>query len=72
MKPGLLSAIAARSADALPDVLRIVRETGALEYTRTAARSQVDKARCCLSDLPDNAYRDALDSLAHFAISRLN
>ncbi len=68
----LSECIAARSVDALPDVLRIVRETGALDYTRAAARSQIDKAICCLNDLPDNDYRDALDTLARFATSRLN
>jgi len=64
--------IAARSVDALPDVLRIVRETGALDYTRAAARAQSEQAACCLASLPDNVYRDALEALAGFAISRLN
>lgn len=64
--------IAARSLDALPDVLRIVRETGALDYTRAIARTQSEQAICCLSGLPDNDYRDALEGLARFAISRLN
>ncbi|MEM8767702.1 MAG: polyprenyl synthetase family protein [Pseudomonadota bacterium] len=65
-------AISARSVDALPDVQRIVVETGALEYTQAAARAQSEQAVCCLTDLPDNAYRDALEALARFAISRLN
>ncbi|MGE0625774.1 MAG: polyprenyl synthetase family protein [Pseudomonadales bacterium] len=64
--------IAARSVEALPDVLRIVRETGALDYTRAAARAQSEQAACCLASLPDNVYRDALEALAGFAISRLN
>ena len=68
----LRECIAARSRDALPDVLRIVRETGALDYTRNAATSQSEQAICCLSGLPDNVYRDALETLARFAISRLN
>ena len=64
--------IEARNLDALPDVLRIVEETGALEYTRAAARAQSEQAICCLSDLPDNRYRDALETLTRFAVSRLN
>jgi octaprenyl-diphosphate synthase len=68
----LSECIAARSVDALPDVLRIVRETGALDYTRAAARAQSEKAVRCLASLPDNAYREALETLASFAISRLN
>jgi octaprenyl-diphosphate synthase len=68
----LKECISARSADALPDVLRIVRQTGALDYTQAAARAESEKAICCLEALPHNDYREALDTLARFAISRLN
>jgi len=68
----LRDSIAARSVDALPEVIRIVQRTGALEYSQAAARVQIEKAICCLSSLPDNEYRDALDTLARFAIARLN
>ena len=64
--------ISARSVDALPDVLRIVSSTGALDYTKAAARRQSDLAVSCLDVLPGNAYRDALETLAHFATARLN
>ena len=68
----LQEGISARSVDALPEVLRIVEQTGALEYTQDAARAQIEKALCCLNGLPDNEYRDALDTLAQFAAARLN
>ncbi len=64
--------ISARSVDALPDVLRIVRSTGALDYTKAAARAQSETAVGCLDALPANRFRDALESLAHFATARLN
>ncbi|MEJ2089193.1 MAG: polyprenyl synthetase family protein [Gammaproteobacteria bacterium] len=68
----LRECLSARSVDALPEVLRIVQQTGALDYTQAAARSQSEKAICCLDALPDNPYRDALDAVARFAIARLN
>ncbi|MFV2089815.1 MAG: polyprenyl synthetase family protein [Pseudomonadales bacterium] len=68
----LRDCISARSIDALPEVLRIVRQTGALDYTQNAARVQCDEAVRCLDSLPDNAYREAMDVLARFAVARLN
>jgi octaprenyl-diphosphate synthase len=68
----LRECISAKSIDALPEVLRIVRQTGALDYTQAAARKQSEQAIRCLEQLPDNEYRVALNTLAHFAIARLN
>jgi octaprenyl-diphosphate synthase len=68
----LTESISARSVDALPEVLRIVRATGALDYTKAAARRQSELAVRCLDALPMNDYRDALETLAHFATARLN
>ncbi len=44
----------------LPEIIDIVRRTGALEATRNAARSEVDQARDALSALPESPYREAL------------
>lgn len=44
----------------LPQIVDIVRRTGALEATRSAARTEADKAVRCLDLLPASAYRDAL------------
>jgi octaprenyl-diphosphate synthase len=44
----------------LSDIVQIVRDTGALEATRDAARSEADKAGLCLGVLEASTYRDAL------------
>jgi octaprenyl-diphosphate synthase len=44
----------------LPQIVEIVRSTGALEATRAAARAEAEKAGRSLSVLPPSAYRDAL------------
>ncbi len=44
----------------LPQILGIVRRTGALEATREAAADEAAKAQACLSVLPDSAARSAL------------
>ncbi len=66
------SAIEARSADTLPDVLTVVRESGALDYTRSAARRQSELAIDCVSNLPASPYREALASLSRYCVSRLS
>jgi octaprenyl-diphosphate synthase len=44
----------------LPDIVKIVRETGAIEATREAARTQADQARAALAHIPDSTPREAL------------
>ena len=44
----------------LPEIIEIVRETGALEATREAARAEALKARECLAALPMSESREAL------------
>jgi octaprenyl-diphosphate synthase len=46
--------------DLLPEIVEIVRHTGAVEATRAAARAEADKASASLSLLPHSACRDAL------------
>ncbi len=65
------NAVAARSADHLGDVLKVVRESGALSYTRSVATQQCERAVECLEALPDNEYRGALRALANFCVDRL-
>jgi octaprenyl-diphosphate synthase len=54
----------------LPDILRIVRRTGALQATRDAARSEATQAQASLSLLPDSSARDALLDLCVRSVER--
>ena len=54
----------------LPDILAIVRNTGALDATRAAAQAEADQARAVLSHLPPSRARDALLDLCARSIYR--
>ena len=51
-------------------VLKTMKETGALDYTRSRAEFSARKARDAIADLPDSKYRDSLLELATFAVTR--
>lgn len=52
------------------DVLGVIKETGALEYTRQRAQLEADAACHAISGLPDTNYSQSLLQLARFAASR--
>lgn len=52
------------------EVLKVVRETGALEYTRQQALREADAACTKLQILPESVYKNALIELANFAANR--
>ena len=54
----------------LPEIVEIVRHTGAIDATRDAARAEADKARHALGVLPASAYREALLELAVRSVDR--
>jgi octaprenyl-diphosphate synthase len=54
----------------LPEILAIVRETGALDATREAAQREADKARSVLQALPPSRARTALLDLCVRSIHR--
>ncbi len=54
----------------LPEVLDIVRRTGALDATRAAAQQQADLARAALDALPESAARKALLELSAQSVHR--
>jgi octaprenyl-diphosphate synthase len=54
----------------LPEIVAIVRRTGALEATREAARAEAAKARACLRALPMGPQRDALLDLCVRSVER--
>lgn len=52
------------------EVLQVIKQTGALEYTRQQAQRESDAACAALSTLPDTAYKQSLLQLADFAATR--
>lgn len=58
------------SLDYLPEILKALEETQAIEFTRNIAIQEVDHALSTLSVLPESVYKQALIDLANFAIQR--
>ncbi|MBC8057897.1 MAG: octaprenyl diphosphate synthase [Rhizobiales bacterium] len=54
----------------LPEIVEIVRHTGAIEATRDAARAEANKATRALAVLPESAYREALLELCFRSVER--
>ena len=54
----------------LPEIVEIVRRTGAIAATRDAARAEADKAAQALSVLPQSTYREALLELCFRSVER--
>ena len=48
----------------------VVESTGGLDYTARLAENEVERALQALVGVPASAYRDALEALARFAVSR--
>ena len=64
------SAIENGEVERLPEIIEIVRSTGALEATRQAARDEANKAREYLSHLPSSQFTEALLYLCAQAVER--
>lgn len=58
--------------DHLDEVVQIVRDCGALEYTRQLARRQADQAVENIMTLPESSYRQALLQMCELAVARIN
>jgi len=56
--------------DHIDAVIDAVESTGAITYTARAAAAEADQALEALTELPPTPYRDALESLAEFSVSR--
>ncbi len=52
------------------DVLQVIKQTGALEYTRQQAQREVSAACAALTTFRDTQYRQSLLQLADFAATR--
>ena len=55
---------------ALPEIVRIVKETGALDYVKQRAQIEVDAAKNALIAIPNSNYRECLLKLCEFAVDR--
>lgn len=64
------SAIENGEIEKLDEILEIVHQTGALQYSRDAAINEARTAITALAEVPDSAYTEALTNLAHFSVSR--
>ena len=64
------SAIETGDIGRFAEVLQIVRETGALEYTREQALREAEAACSALVEVPHAIYKESLLQLAKFAASR--
>jgi octaprenyl-diphosphate synthase len=56
--------------DHIDAVIEAVESTGAITYTARAAAAEADQALEALTEIPPSPYRDALESLAEFSVSR--
>lgn len=66
------NAISEQSSNNIQQVLHIVKNSGALDYTKFQAEFHAGQAIDQLQLLPDNEYCKALKTLAEFAVSRLS
>lgn len=54
----------------LDRILKAIENTKAIEYTRSCAEEEINKALTYLDILPHTPYKDALRGLAYFALER--
>tara|TARA_R110002072_G_scaffold233478_1_gene391067 strand:+ start:84117 stop:85082 length:966 start_codon:yes stop_codon:yes gene_type:complete len=68
----LRQAVLSGGTERLDDVIRVIRQSGALDYTRQLAHQQADLAREHLSVLPASDYRTALMQMCDLAVARVS
>lgn len=54
----------------IEEVARLIKESGAIEYAEELARRYSEQALAALKVLPESEYREMLEELARFAVSR--
>ncbi|WP_374316898.1 octaprenyl diphosphate synthase [Aquabacterium sp.] len=64
------NAIINGEVERMPEIVAIVKSTGALEVTRAAAQQQAEVAKQCLDALPASEFREALLQLSFDSIHR--
>jgi octaprenyl-diphosphate synthase len=66
----LRSAIEQGGLDQIDAIMQAITDTKAIDYTLERAKGETESAIASLQCLPDSDYRQALESLAWFAINR--
>jgi octaprenyl-diphosphate synthase len=66
----LAAIVEARDLDALPEIQQAIRAGGGIDYSRALAHHHADIAIAALDALPPSEWRDALRTLAHYAVDR--
>ena len=56
--------------DQLDTITEIIKSTGALQYTASRAQESADSAIAALIDIPESEYKQALITIAKFAVRR--
>ena len=56
--------------DVFAQILSAVQTSGALEYTQSAAKREVDLALECIKDFPSNEAKTALQELCLYSLTR--
>ena len=67
----LLDAIEQKSSANLEQIVDIITASGALVETKAAALKEIEQARNCLTRLPENGYRQALETLTDYSADRI-
>ncbi len=66
----LRRAIESGGLDSLDNIVAAIRDSGAIEHSRSRAEQYAQSARSALSALPASAARDALSLLADYSVNR--
>ena len=64
------AAIEQGGLERINEIKAAIESTGAITYTFACAQAEADKALAALAGIPNSPYRNALEALARFAVSR--
>jgi octaprenyl-diphosphate synthase len=54
----------------LPEMIQLVKATGALKYTSEQANTERCEAMACLNNVADSEFRDSMSTLVNFVVDR--
>lgn len=66
----IIEAIRQKSATNIDAILALVKKQGSLDYTRSFAQTYADRAKSHLQVIAPSRFRDALEQLADFSVTR--